>query len=366
MSYTAMGVNDAMAVKLWSKNMTIAERAMLDIAPLIGTSSNSIIQMLPNPSKGPGDKVTYPLRARLLGDGLSENDIAEGNGEGLSIFSDSLVLNELGHVVGVKSQNTIDAQRVPFDLRDQAKDALGQWWADRLSYWFFNQVCGNTAQTNIKYTGMNPASAPTANRRCWAGTAGALSADEGITSSYPMTLDLIDRAVTLAKVGDNLQRVRPIKIGGQDKYVCYIHPLQARDLRTNTSSGQWMDIQKFALSARNNMDHPIYTGALGEYNQVVLRVSQDVATGVNSSTGAAITTVRRAVLLGAQAAVISYGQKGGQPNRYRWNEELLDHKRKLEVSAWAIAGLKKAVWTSGSAGTAAQDFGTVTISTYAA
>jgi len=103
---------------------------------------------------------------------------------------------------------------------------------------------------------------------------------------------------------------------------------------------------------------PIYTGALGEYNGVIIRQSQDVAQGVNSSTAAAITTVRRAILLGAQAAVIGYGQANYGPMKYRWNEELLDHKRKLEVSAWSIWGMKKAVFNSA-------DFGTVVVSTFA-
>jgi len=67
------------------------------------------------------------------------------------------------------------------------------------------------------------------------------------------------------------------------------------------------------------------------------------------------------VLLGAQAAVIGYGRQEGQnkDTRYRWNEELLDHKRKLEVSAWSIWGVKKSVFNSA-------DFGTLVISTYAA
>jgi N4-gp56 family major capsid protein len=360
MSYTSFARTDAYTVQLWEKALALAERAYLDIAPLIGTSPNSIIQLKPQTKKGPGDKIVIGLRARLTGDGISESDVAEGNGEALSIYSDSFVLNELGHVVGVKSANTIDAQRVPFDLREEAKDGLAQWWSDRMSKSFFNQVCGNTAETRTKYTGLNATLAPTTNRKIYAGASGAISADESASSStYNMTLDLIDRAKTVAMVGDDTQRVRPLKIGGQEKYVVYMHPLQARDLRTNTATGQWLDIMKFALSGTGSTKHPIYDGALGEYNGCILRISQDVATGVNSSTAAAVTTVRRAVLLGAQAAAIAYGQKGGTTNKYRWNEELLDHKRRLEVGSFAIFGMKKLVWNS-------QDFGTVTISTYAA
>jgi N4-gp56 family major capsid protein len=153
--------------------------------------------------------------------------------------------------------------------------------------------------------------------------------------------------------------VRPVRIGGQKKYVMYLHPYQVTSLRTNSSSGQWLDIQKAAMAGMDSTKSPIYTGALGEYNGVILRVSQDVTQGVNSSTGAAISTVRRAVLLGAQAAVCAYGQANSGPNKYRWNEELLDHKRKLEVSAWSIWGLKKTVFNSA-------DFGCVVVSTYAA
>ena len=357
MSYTSFGVNDAMAVKLWSKNLAAAERDTLDIAPLMGDDANSIIQMKTETKKGAGDKVTFGLRTRLTGEGKTEGETAEGNGESLSIYSDAVDINALGHVVGVRSENTIDQQRVPFDLRMEAKDGLGEWWADRMSVSFFNQVCGNTAQTNTKYTGLQATVAPTSSRRIFAGTA---TTDQGLTSSDVFTPDLIDQAVEVAKVGDNM--VRPIRIGGQPKYVCYLHPYQVTSLRTNSASGQWLDIQKAALAGGASTKSPIYTGALGEYNSVILRSSQDVPLGCNSSTPTtAVSSTRRAVLLGAQAAVCAYGRQGGQSadTRYRWNEELLDHKRKLEVSAWSIMGLKKAVFNSA-------DFGTVVISTYAA
>lgn len=357
MAITAFGVNDAFAVKLWSKNLAAAERDSLDLAPLMGDDENSIIQVKTETRKGAGDKVTFGLRARLTGDGKTEGETAEGNGESLSIYSDSVTINELGHVVGVKSENTIDQQRVPFDLRMQAKDGLAEWWADRMSASFFNQVCGNTAQTSTKYTGLNATSAPTSGRIIRAGTA---TTDQGLTSSDIFTLDLIDQAVEMAKVGSNM--VRPIRINGQPKYVCYLHPYQVTSLRTNSASGQWLDIQKAALSGDASTRNPIYTGALGEYNGVILRSSQDVPLGCDSSTPTtAVASTRRAVLLGAQAAVIGYGRQGGQDKdtRYRWNEELLDHKRKLEVSSWAIWGMKKSVFNSA-------DFGTVVISTYAA
>lgn len=133
---------------------------------------------------------------------------------------------------------------------------------------------------------------------------------------------------------------------------------QVTDLRTNTSTGQWLDITKAAATGDGSKTNPIWTGAIGDYNDVIIKSAFDVTTGVNSSSGAAITTVRRAILLGAQAACIGYGMKhaGG---KYLWNEELFDHKRRLEVSALSIWGMKKTRFNS-------VDYGTVVMSTYAA
>jgi len=357
MATTTFGVNDAMAVKLWSKYMTVAMRDNLEIAPLMGTDDNSVIHLKEDMRKGPGDKITCALRARLTGDGITESETAEGNGESLSIYSDAFFINELGHVVGARSENTIDQQRVPWDLRNQCKDALAEWWADRYSKSFFNQVCGYTPQTSTKYTGMNTVTGISQTssliRQIMADQTAAN--DENLDSNDTFTLDLIDRAVEAAKVGD--QKVRPLKVNGQDRYIVYLHPYQVTSLRTATGTTQWNAIQQSALAGGAGSKSPLYTGALGEYNGCILRVSQDVTNGVNSSSGAAITTVKRAVLLGAQAAVCGFGKKGGK-DRARWNEELLDHKRKLEVSAWQIWGLKKSVWNS-------IDFGTVVISSYA-
>lgn len=351
--YTSFGVNDTNAVKLWSKFLAKAERDSIDIAPLMGDDDNAIIHVKEETEKGSGDKVTFSLRARPTGDGFTESETAEGNAEALSFYADAIYINELGHNMGARSENTIDAQRVPFDLRKQCKNALADWWKDRKSISFFNQVCGYTPQTNTKYTGMNAVTAPAGTtRQVWPSTH---ADDQSVTSGDGFTVGLIDKAVEAARTGANM--VRTINIGGQPKYVVYLSEGQVTSMRTNTNTGQWLDITKFTYSGVDVSKNPIYSGALGEYNGCILRRSQDVTRGVNASTGASDADTRRAVLLGAQAACCAYGMKGYGGGKFRWNEELLDHKRKLEVSAWSIWGMKKAVFNS-------TDHGTVVITTY--
>lgn len=366
MASTDFGVNDALAIKLWSRTLSLQSLDATDIKPLIGNDEGSIIHMKTELGKGPGDKVTYGLQIQLQGAGFTENELAEGNGESLAIFSDSMVVNELGHVVGVKSENTIDAQRVAFDLRAQARMGLKDWWAKRWAVSFFNQVCGNTVQTNTKFTGLQAVTAPSSNGNRIL-RQGSYSDDVSLTSADTFTLDLIDKAKEQAisppldtNGNPTIARIRPVMVNGVEKYVMYMHDYQVTNVRTNTSTGQWLDIQKAATTGKGDSS-PIMNGALGEYNGVVLRRSVDIPNAV-SNAGAVVASTKRAVLLGAQAAAIGFGTKNS-PGKLRWNEELFDHKRRLEVSAWSIWGMKKIIFSNP---TGATDFGTVVVSTYAA
>ena len=352
MATTSYGVNDALAVKLWSKKLDHEALKFTDIAPLIGDDADSIIHRKTEFSKGPGDRVTYGLRMQLAGAGFTENQLAEGNGEALTTYSDNLLINELGHVVGVKSRNSIDQQRVPFNLRDEARMGLSDWYAKRFSVAFFNQVCGNTLQTDVRFTGLNATVAASAARII---RQSGRASDDLLVSGDTFTVNLIDAAKTQAITAT--PKIRPASFSGgtlasgrrdynkvlTDKYVMYLHPFHVADMRKNTSTGQWLDITKAATMGKGT-DSPIYTGAIGEYNGVILRTGYDLPFGI-SATNTVVATVIRAVLLGGQAAMIGFGQDNG-PNKYRWNEELFDHKRRLEVSAWTIHGLKKTQFNS--------------------
>lgn len=365
MATTSIGINDALAVKLWSKKLDHEALKYTDIGPLIGDDPNSIIHRKTETQKGPGDQITYGIRMQLSGAGFTENQLAEGNGESLTTYSDSLVINELGHVVGVKSRNTIDQQRIPWDLRDEAKGGLSDWYAKRFSVAFFNQVCGFTIQADVRYTGLNAVVAPSSTRII---RQSARASDDLLVAGDEFTIDLIDKGKELAITATPKIRAATFSggtmgMGGRrdynktltDRYVMYLHPYQITDMRKNTSTGQWQDLIKAAYMGSKE-GFPIYNGAIGEYNSVVLRQAFDVTNGV-SATSTEVTTVKRAVLLGGQACMIAFGQDGG-PNKYRWNEELFDHKRRLEVSAWTIHGLRKVRYNS-------VDYGTVVVSTYA-
>lgn len=352
MATTAYGVNDALAVKLWSKKLFVDALKDTSYQQFVGKTASSLIQVKDETSKGAGDKVTFGLRMQLSGDGVLEDGTVEGNEESLTTYSDSVTINQLRHAV--RSAGKMSEQRVPFSVREENKLALQDWWTNRLDTAFFNQLCGYTAQTDTRYTGNMATTAPTTNR---VKRAGGAANDQSLTSTNIFNLNLIDACVESAMTVS--PTIRPIKVNGKDKFVMFLHPYQVYDMRTNTSEGQWLDITKFAMSGGRVSDNPIYDGALGEYNGVILFQNPRVTQGVNSSTSAAVTTVRRAVFCGAQAGVIAYGRDTGTDGQMSWVEELFDYENQLGVAAGMIYGMKKTVFNS-------EDFGTIVVPTYAA
>jgi len=342
MAVTEYGVNAPEAVKLWSRKLMQEALKQTWASKFMGTSSSSLVQVLDDTSKGPGDRIRCILRMQLTGDGIQGDDTLEGNEENLTTHTDNLFIDQLRHAV--RSKGKMTEQRIPFSIREEARVGLQDWWADRFDSWFMNALGGNSAQTDTRYTGNQAATAPTSSHRIFANghaTEVALTA----TASAIFSLGLVDQAVL--KATTLTPPIRPLSGG---KYVMFITPEQRYDMRRNSSTMEWADIQKAALTANAASNNPIYTMALGEYNNVILHESYRVP--VIDSTGG--SKIGRSIFCGAQAGIMGFG-RGFSANRMDWTEELFDYKNSLGVEAGCIAGLKKTVYNS-------QDFATITVS----
>ncbi len=359
MAATDYPVNHPLAVKRWSEGLLKEALKKTQALQFMGSGTNSLIQIKTELNKAAGDRIRFGLRAQLQGGGIEGDNTAEGNEEALETFYQDVLINQLRH--GVRSAGKMSEQRVPFNVRDEARDGLADWWADRLDAWFFNVVTGNTSVGDVRYTGMNTAVAPDADHLVTPATTSAtnsnLEASLSATSVATFSLGVIDKAVEIAKTARNA--LRPVRVGGEEYLVAFIHPYQTTDLRTSTTTGQWLDIQKAAMSGGNTSGNPIFTGALGVYNNVIIKESTRVPLISTSQVAATGTSgVARAVLCGAQSACIAFGKGYGQ-NTMSWVEELFDYKNQLGVVAGLIGGMVKSRFNG-------SDFATVVMSTYAA
>ncbi|ATO57045.1 major capsid protein, N4-gp56 family [Bartonella sp. 1-1C] len=291
---------------------------------------------------------------------MTEGQALEGN--------ETVRINELSHAGRVKYEGTIDQQRIPFNLREEVKSGLVDWYADRLSMMFFIQAAGYTAPwmkfeghtTTIQpvHCGFNEPLEPSKLRVFRPENK---KADEELTKDDKFTLSLIDMAVERAKLAN--PKIGPVRVNGESVYVMYLHPKQVTQLRTNTDAGQWLDITK-AVYSGSRAKNPIFDGSLGMYNGVVLREAEHVPHGVHSKTQEPVLSVRRAVFLGAQSVILAYGRNNGRVKdepRYHLEEEFFDYKREFGIAAKTIIGMKKSWYTLPYSKQGAQDFGTIVL-----
>jgi N4-gp56 family major capsid protein len=345
---TNYGVNHPLAIKKWSSDLMVESLKKTHALQFMGKGKDSLVTIKTDlTDKDGGDRIRVGIRSQLKGDGVQGDGTLEGNEEALETFYQDVLIDQLRHAV--RSQGKMSEQRVPFSVRDEAKDGLGDWWSDRFDTWFFNQLCGNTAVADLRYCGFNATVAPDADHVTYFDSGSTSEGSISATTVAEFNLSAIDSAVEKAKIAKNA--VRPIMINGKKHWAMFIHTFQATSLRKRTATGLWQDIQKAALMGGQQSDNPIWTGALGLYNNVILHESTRIPASPSNA------NVRRAVLAGAQAASIAFGRGFGK-EVFSWIEELFDYKNKLGVAAGCQAGMVKTRFDG-------SDYGTVVVPTYA-
>lgn len=351
MADTSYTVNDPLTVKLWSKYLEAEVLKNTWIMKFAGEGPDNIIHIKTETQKSSGDRVTFALRMQMSGAGVAGDNTLEGNEEALTTYTDALFIDQLRHAH--RTGGEMSEQRVTYDMREEGRQALAEWWEDRIDTSGILQLAGYTPQSDTRYTGMQAVIAPDSSHIKRVNSNEA--ADESISTTSTFTLSMIDKAVEAARTLS--PAIRPVRVGGKPMYVLFMHDYQVTDMRTNTSTAQWFDIQKAAMTGGEISDNPIFNGSLGVYNQTILHSDTRVPQAV-SAAGAAVANTRRAIFCGRQAAVMGFGKKSG-PNRFQWSEESFDYGNKFGVKAGAIWGLKKAVFNS-------TDYATIVLATYAA
>nr|DAX23299.1 MAG TPA: major capsid protein [Caudoviricetes sp.] len=218
-----------------------------------------------------GDSVVFGLMMNLTGSGV------EGNRQKLAGAEDTL--NIYDFTVNTKlvrnavSRYEADDQRTQYDMLKEIKIALKQWLSDWLDDRLISRLSYNPSNGEVLY-------------------ASAAGTQSSITANDKLTTTIISRAKRKAMM--HAPKVQPIKVDGMDKYIMLVHPWAARDLKDDP---KWLAAQQNA-NIRGSKN-PIFTGALGEYDGVILYEYERVQTG---NVGASSANVCQNLLLGKQAA----------------------------------------------------------------
>lgn len=363
MSQTVVGLNHPLAVKRWSATLfTDMARESYWGNRFMSKSpeAKTPCQVLTELESEAGDTIKFDLFAQLKQKPTYGDNIIKGKEEKLTSFQDTISIDQVR--CGVNAGGRMSRKRTLHNLREISRQKMAEWWARWMDEILFTYSAG-TRGTNddfiedVGYAGFaeNALSAPDSSHVLYGNDA---TSDATLATDDGFDLRLIDRASTKAKTmgggTTGKARIRPIRINGEDKFVLTMHTFQEHALRTNATTGQWIDIQKAAAAAQGQ-GNPIFTGALGEYNKVILHSHEAT---IRFLGGASTTTpCARAVFMGRQHLVAAFGSPG-QGLRFDWNEESDDRGNQIVITSAAILGVKKTRFNS-------MDFGGLALDTYA-
>lgn len=319
------------------------------------TDSNAVVQIVQDFSKGKGDIVTFPLMVPLSSTGVINDGDLEDNEEAMEFLDWSLTLKSIGNAV--RGDGELQEKRVAFNLKAQARPALLRWIGEKIDHYAVRAMSGLASDD-----GNVEANAPSTNRIIYGGQNSSgtveLVADDNTLSAT----DNLMGANFLSTVKRHAQlstpKIRPIKIGGKNYYVAFLHPYQIKALKASTT--EWASYQKDA--ADRGKENPLFTGANAIIDGVIIheweRIEYRTGAGgtdpteyfdSSSDVAANGVSIARGLFCGAQACVIAFGQK---PKLY---------PKTLDYDKWGL-GLRCLV-TAGKPEFDSEDYGVVCMDT---
>lgn len=346
MAATVIDSNHALRVRQWDDKAFNEYLDKLVLKNYMGMDTESLIQVKENLMKAKGDQITLGLAAGLKSQGVIGEAAMEGNEEAMIFRDYSVTLQQYKNAV--RLNGSLTAQRTAFDMKDEARPSLTTWLAQFVENKLFNAL--------NSIDGVDYATSTSTQRNTWLtnnadrvlfGNAKANNASNVHASSLlnvdttndGLSTDVISLAKRMAQLAD--PKIRPIKLeNGEEWYVMFVHNLCARDLKATTN---WKQAQQYAQN--RGMDNPLFTGALGTWDGVVLVESPKCP--LLAGVGASSSDVGVNFLCGAQALVLA---QGGYQDRagakVAMTEKLFDYDEQWGVQIKTMFGHGKAVFNN--------------------
>jgi hypothetical protein len=373
MATTTMTRTNSSTVAKWEKKSWVQGIRQTGLGELV--SGNCVYDASKDfaGDNGRGDNLTFNYVGKLTGIPLGEGSTGFGNEEALNLGTHNMRINLTRLPVANPNKGSIEQQRTNVDFDEVTANLQMQRLLELADAGVFNHLGGSnptsftldgttySGDDRLQVQGHNAPTAPTSGRILRPGGA---ANDQSLTSADKMSLDLLDDA--FAEITDGQQPIKPCADG---YFKVFMSPKQLRDLRKDSAGKvQWYqnELAKEAGGKESALtfQYDYKPVAMGRYLNMVIYQAPRVAFGVNASTSAVITTVRRAVIVGRDALSfaspvggISAGDKAVPSELY---VQLSDYDYVKGMDLRTIYGVKKMSPSN------AEDIGVFVIPTYAA
>lgn len=218
-------------------------------------------------SKDAGDTIHIQTLKNLTGAGVTGESTLQGNEEALSLTQTDLSIDWVRHAVAISKRSK---KRINFDfIIAAAQPLLSKMMAKKMDDALFTEF--GTATTALY--------------------AGDATSTATLDASDTLSCTTLDKIKTYLE--DNL--AMPLSTGnGNSYYGLVIHPYDAYNLR---ASSTWAQAQRDA-NIRGS-DNPLFSGAMGVYNGMIIYVNKGVSNSASKS---------ECIAFGGESIFRGYGQ----------------------------------------------------------
>lgn len=350
---------------VWSMDLWKQARNLSFVNKFLASGSSSTIQHITELTKNEkGARAVITLLADLEGDGVAGDRTLEGNEEQMKSYDLVITLDQLRHAN--RHEGKMADQRSVVSFRDNSKDVLAYWLADRMdqlafltlsgrAYSLKNKLGGTRVGSDLPYLDFAAdVSAPSSRRNfIWDKSAGKLvgvAADGNAASGVAMAADdyITWQALVDMKAIAQDEHIRPVRgEGGSETYNVFLSPKAMAKLKMDST-------YITAVSRSQAQAAKQFNGQVATVDGLNLYEYRHTYQAANVNAGGGSVEGCQVLFCGAQALGLA---DIGNPE---WNEKEFDFGNQQAVSTGKIFGLRKPVFHSIYSGTS-EDFGVMSL-----
>ncbi len=331
MAKTAYTTSDNLTKKLWDEQLFRDQRKESYFNRFMANNQNALVHTKEQLTKSKGDNITFGIRMRLAGAGVTSGYTLEGNEEKLTTYDFNVSLEEYAHAV--RDKGPLDRTRPMYNIDDESRNALQDWGAEKIDQLCFDAIVASPTRVFYRTSGGNLTTATAATAKA------ALT-----TANGKIDPTMIQFAKTWAKTGGNRTQtpLRPIRVNGKNYFVLLVHPDVNYDLKTNST---WTQANREARE--RSTENPIFSGADAIWDGVVVHEHENIPIAADAGSGSDVPWAK-CVMMGAQSLVWADGM------RPKLVGEEFDYGREHGFAWCMMCGVAKPVFNS-------KDYGSVAV-----
>lgn len=282
MAKTVFTTSNALTKKAWETKLFRDALKEAYFSRFMGTDANSLCQVKTDLTRDKGDKITFGIRMRLTGTGVTSGQTLEGAEESLVTYDHSVTLEQYRH--GVRDNGALDRQRAMFSIDEESRSALLGWGGEKVDQLSFDAIVASPTKT------------------FWGGAA---TATTDILATDKITPALISKVrVWCFGGGSRVQTpLRPVRVGGKSYFIMLVHPDVMYDLKQDSTFAQAV-----REARERGKDNPLFTGAAAIWDGVVIHEHENVPIVTTWGVGGNVAGAK-CVFMGAQSLVWAWGKR---------------------------------------------------------